>query len=353
MYVAACGHDFIGECLKAASPEVLAQLSISLARSSLQSSDEDEAIYATTDGVVRALVHSGVATGLVLKGAPLLQTDDLEHIEEDSIQDNDEDMDTRWLSDEGLLALCPRLLPQINVSGRAFHDDWETLDVDLDLTSRLAGCFHLTRLELIDIPLRALSAKGGVTLGALRHVLQCCPGITHLGLSGCFYNTGSVREAGEDVNLLLCGTKLLVSQPLTADGDDKVSQRLSQYDGFDCIGMSEIKGLHQLLPELQVLDLSHCNWVTPMMLFRFLLQCREAPVRSYDTERGNRTEKWDDSCVDQTSSDALDCTRRNQSLGISLRQLGVIGCKISSDDINMIDEWISHSLFGCVELLSS
>ncbi|KAL3775633.1 hypothetical protein ACHAWO_001900 [Cyclotella atomus] len=351
MHVAACGHDFMGDCLKSASPEVLAQLSISLAQSSSQS-DEDEAIYATTDGVVKALVHSGVATRLVLKGAPLVQTNDFEHDEEESIQDTDDDVDTRWLSDQGLLALCPRLLPQSNLSGDAFHDDWETLDVDLDLTSRLAGCFHLTRLELIDIPLGSSSAQGGVTLGALRHALQSCPGITHLGLSGCFYNTGSVREAGEDVNLLLCGTKQLTSQSSTADGGDKVSHGFSQYDGFEGNEMSEIKGLHELLPELQVLDLSHCNWVTPMMIFRFLMQCREASVvRSYDA-RGNNTESWVVNCTDQTS-DALDCKRPHKSLDLSLPQLGLMGCNISPDDVKMIDEWISHSLFGCVKLLSS
>lgn len=347
MYVAAFGHDFVGECLKSASPDILAELSISLAKSSSASLHEaEEAMYATTDGVVKALVQSGIATGLVLKGAPLLQDELLN--EDGSIKQKDDD-DTRWLSDQGLLALCPRLLPQNDVSDDAYNDDWETLDVDLDLTARMAGCFHLKRLELIDIPVQCLaSAEGGITLGALRKVLQACPGITHLGLSGCFCNwtdTSTVyaaREASEEVGFLLCGTKLTIlsTHPSTRSSQDQqVSNHLGQYDNSHAGDqMYGIKGLHSLLPKLQVLDVSYCTWVTPMMIFRFLLQCREN-AKPQNTNN-------------QFSSDDWNSTQQYQPPRVSLRLLGAMGCNLTAEDLSMIKEWISHSLFGSVTLLT-
>jgi hypothetical protein len=343
VYVAACGHEFIGECLKSASPEILAQLSISLAKSSL-GSDENEATFATTDGVVKALVHSGVATGLVLKGAPLAIPDDCQLNGGEGYEEND-NLDTRWLSNQGLLALCPRLLPQMDVSPDAYNDDWETLDVDLDLTARMAGCLHLRCLELIDIPLCSPMAQGGITLVTLRHVLQSCPGITHLGLAGCFYNwadMGSACQVNEDVSLLLCGTKLISQTSSEKDSDHQANQQLSKYDfSFDGDNVYEMKGVHQMLPELQVLDVSHCTWVTPMMVFRLLLQYREGGIKC---EHTSKTDDWAIKCADQTSE------VRSQ---ISLEQLSVMGCNLTSDDINMIKEWISHSLFGSVKLLTS
>ena len=344
IYVAACGHDFIGECLKSASPEILAQLSIALAKSSMDyERNREETIYATTDGVVKALVHSGLASGLVLKGAPLVCTNDV-----DTIEVENDKIDTRWLSDHGLLALCPRLLPQMNVSNDAYNDDWETLDVDLDLTSRMAGCFHLKRLELIDIPLCKIAAQGGISLRALRHVFQSCPGITHLSLSGCFYNwadMGSMRQASEDVSLLVCGTEL-ISQTSAGSNDIHISE-LGHFDpGYGCEQTREkILGLHQLLPELQVIDLSHCSWVTPMMILRFLLQCRD---RTAKLDHSKSESIINSNCWELKNGD--ECVNL---LSICLRQIGVLGCNLSTADINMIEEWISHSLFGSVKIIKN
>ena len=351
MYVAACGNDFIGDCLKSASPEVIAQLSISLAKSSLASNQEkDDATYATTDGVVKALVHSGVATGLVLKGAPLVHYQSNTEI----VIDENEDVDTRWLSDQGLLALCPRLLPQTNAS--AYCHDWETLDVDLDLTARMAGCFHLRRLELIDIPISTTYAHGGVTLDALRHVFQSCPGITHLSLSGCFYNwadMGSTRRESEDVSVFLCGTNLI--SKVSTERDRTVSNEFDQC-GYISNQSCEVKGLHQLLPELQMLDLSHTTWLTPMMIFRFLLQCREGSSKLSEVKnQSNNTSEWDTKSTDQNHSQdsVVSDTNRHEVLSMPLRHLSVMGCNLSPEEINMIEEWISHSLFGSVRVLSS
>ena len=339
MYVAACGHDFIGDCLKSASPEVIAQLSISLAKSSLNTNQEDDAIYATTDGVVKALVHSGVATSLVLKGAPLVH---YQSNAENSIEEND-DIDIRWLSDQGLMALCPRLLPQTNAS--AYCNDWEMLDVDLDLTARMAGCFHLRRLELIDIPIATTHAYGGITLDTLRHVLQCCPGITHLSLSGCFYNwadMGSTRKESEDVSVFLCGTNLI--SKVSSESKINVSNEFDQF-GYISNQRCEVKGLHQLLPELQMLDLSHTTWLTPMMIFRYLLQCREGLSNSSDVNYQSNITSEQDSVILETKQDEV--------LSMPLKQLSIMGCNLSSDEVDMIKEWISHSLFGTVRVFSS
>ena len=346
MYVAACGHDVIGECLKSASPSVLAQLSISLAKSSMEHDQDDESImYAATDGVIKALVYSGVATALVLKGAPLEQTYSFQSNKEREDIEESDNIDTRWLSNEGLLALCPRLLPQA-LSNNAYNDDWETLDVDLDLTARMAGCFHLKQLELVDIPLCSESMQGGISLGALRHVLQSCPGITHLGLSGCFYNCADMISgtATEDVNIFLCGTNSISPTPTRSNNDHQVStssttNKASQYDN-DYEDASDhiydIKGVRQLVPDLQMLDISRCCWVTPTMLFRFLLQCRAGSNISCKA-------------ATEENSKALGCISSQQLLSI-----GVMDCNnLSLADIKTIEEYINHTLFGSVKLIKS
>ena len=335
MYVAACGHDVIGECLKSASPTVLAQLSISLAKSSMEYEDEESIMYATTDGVTKALVYSGVATGLVLKGAPLVQSHYFRSKECKGIEENDI-IDTRWLSDEGLLALCPRLLPQA-LSSDAYNDDWETLDVDLDLTRRMAGCFHLKRLELVDIPLCSESMQGGISLEALRHVLQSCPGITHLGLSGCFYNCTDMisRKTTEDVIIFLCGTNSTSSTPAKSN-TNTASHYDNNYEYASDHNMCDIKGVHQLVPDLQVLDISRCCWVTPTMLLRFLLHCRGW------TNSNCKAEK-------EQNSEAFGCIRSQQLLSV-----GVMDCNnLSPADIITIEEYINHTLFSRVKLIKS
>ncbi|KAL3782506.1 hypothetical protein HJC23_013435 [Cyclotella cryptica] len=383
VYVAACGHEFVGECLKSASPEILAILSVALAKSAFASchGQEDTMNYATTDGAVKALAYSGLATGLVLKGAPPMMPTHNKMNEEEIIDDND---DTRWLSDRGLLALRPRLLPHAtktddvpdvstSITGIQHNDDWETLDVDLDLTARMAGCFHLTRLELVDIPLQSSPcARGGITLGALRALLQSCPGITHLALTGSFYNWDdsvsnvpphvfvAARDASEDVNFLLSGTPSTLPSAETWNGNPR--DRIGQYH-YDqsCDQACDIKGLHQLLPDLQVLDVSNCSWITPPMIFRFLLQCRDGMTKLCcvsTNEYNPHRDKCDKNNVVAGSgeidqiSETCDEVSAQPLPSISLRLLAVKGCDFSLADARMIEEWAKHSLSGNVALLT-
>ncbi|KAL7516105.1 hypothetical protein ACHAWX_001159 [Stephanocyclus meneghinianus] len=378
VYVAACGHEYVGECLKSASPEIIAMLSVSLARSSSEYYRQDDAmVYATTDGTAKALACSGVATGLVLKGAPLVMSKYHKVNDQENIDDND---DTRWLSDQGLLALRPRLLPQTtkkddatSFAGIENNDDWETLNVDFDLSTRMAGCFHLTRLELVDIPLQCLPCtRGGITLRALRTVLQSCPGITHLSLAGSFCNwanSGSnlpprvfraARDASEDVSILLCGTASTLSrvQTWTANSRDQLGQY--DYDHYSDEAC-DIMGLHQLLPELRVLDVSSCSWITPTMIFRFLLQCRDEMTRVYNVSTSAQSsdgDEWEQKYavagngrVDKISG-ASDSVSTQHLPSISLQLLSVMGCNFSWADAHMIEEWVNSNLSGNLGLLT-
>ena len=91
-------------------------------------------------------MHSGIATGLVFWGAP--PQPPLSSLQSSS------DASARWLTDKGLLALCPRL--SSSDFWEHFDDTdsdehtgcetdgsqgWETLDVDFDLTLRMKGYF--------------------------------------------------------------------------------------------------------------------------------------------------------------------------------------------------------------------
>lgn len=141
---------------------------------------EPSMVYAMTDGTAKALAYSGVAMGLVLKGVPLMMSKYYKVNDQETIDDND---DTIWLSNQGSLALfhdCCPTQPKRRCSWcqhilcrHLNNDDWETLNIDFDLSMRMAGCFHLARLELIDIPLQCLPCTlRGITLGAFRTVLQ-------------------------------------------------------------------------------------------------------------------------------------------------------------------------------------
>ena len=303
-YVETCGHIFVGECLKSVSASVLSELSISLA--------SNDSTSGTSDGVVKAFVHSGSATGLVLKGVSSSPLDVIEK----SVEEVSKERETKYLTDEGLLSLCPRLLPvDDRMSGDCSHeeddncgygssDDWESLDVDSDLTTRMVGCFHLKRLELIDIPLikypaseKTATSSSGISLGALRTVFRSCPGITHLSLRGCFTNWEELEFSSpashvgesEDVSMLMSGIpadKHTISamvnsfQSLKHDSscshDNGIPQFLLEHIFLEQRSHNksqtcDVLGLGALLPELKVLDVSHCCWVTPMMIFQFLL----------------------------------------------------------------------------------
>ena len=138
-------------------------------------------------------MHSGVASRLVLRGTETPFDDECSRIE----GDRDDEDDIHLLSDVGLLSIIPRIQPKSD-NDAPFNDDddenddsscdnWETIVHDI----ATVGCIHLTRLELIDIPLHdasSSSSSGGISIDALRNVLKSCSGITHLSLSGCFSN---------------------------------------------------------------------------------------------------------------------------------------------------------------------
>ena len=388
-YCAACGSDFVGESLKSVNCNVLEELSISLAASdwSFEGNQDDGAttLYATTDGVVKALVDSGVATGLVIRGAPLISSD------ENNLMNEEDEDDIRWLSDEGLLSLCPRILPNDEDAKSDFicnnnsntddcdddscSDDWETIDFDTGLNSRMAGCFHLKRLELIDIPL-CQHGTSGVSLPALRRVFKTCPSITHLSLSGCFYNwedslsskMATTEREENDVGMLLCGNRSLSSLALSIrmlgqlhdNGEQSVHRihqilfhQLSFQESVDC--NNEIAGADTLLPELEVLDVSHCAWVSPGMLIQFVLKFWERAFKSTigQLEDGESDLRhWDSTDAVEECIGNRDCAADATT---SLRHLNIRGCTglLASDSTTLptwMEEWQQHGLFNGIDV---
>jgi hypothetical protein len=149
----------------------------------------------------------------------------------------------------------------------------------------------LKRLELIDIPLwqdassRSLSS-GGITIQALWSLLRSCSGITHLSLSGCFDNWEDVATSErEDIGVFLGGNQSLSSlshcieimgKRHGKDDDAGVHNLLPCLDFYNVFeeitdGRSLIPAINSMLPDLRVLDVSHCGWVTPEMVVRLLL----------------------------------------------------------------------------------
>eukprot|EP00986_Skeletonema_menzelii_P007228 scaffold2826_cov152-Skeletonema_menzelii.AAC.4 len=264
MYVAACGHEYVGNALQSVSSDVLCEISIALANSS----------QTITDGVIKSLVQSGVASRLVLKGTGTPLEDDCNK-NEGNRDDDDDDDDTHLLSDVGLLSICPRIQSNHvdNIAPFSDSDDekstsscdnWETIVHDI----ATVGCIHLTRLELIDIPLSVACSKsslGGISINALRKVLKTCPGITHLSLSGCFRNchqNTSLIEQAHDANMLIGGSFSSTSTT-------------QLFDQFRCYNGDTVSGLDDVLPDLRVLDLSYCNWLTSDALKLFLMKCKQ------------------------------------------------------------------------------
>ena len=259
MYVAACGHEYVGNALSSVSSDILCEISIALANS-----PQSEATI--TDGVVKSLVQSGVASRLVLKGTGTLLDDDCirEQTDEDVVDD------AHLLSDVGLQSICPRI--QSNHTQPSCDDDdesdsscdnWETIVHDI----ATVGCIHLKRLELIDIPLNVADSAllGGISISALRNVLKTCPGITHMSLSGCFSNyhqNTSLLEQAHEANMLIGGS-------FTSYNTRQL------FDQFKSNNESAVSGLDGLLPDLRALDLSYCNWLTSDALKLFLCKCKE------------------------------------------------------------------------------
>jgi len=379
IYCASLGNEFVGEALKSVSADILSQLSISLAKNN----------YHPTDGVVKALAHSGVLSEVVLRGAPLPSLSD-----ETSDHDKDEcNDDARWLGDSGILSLCPRILPTENIDGDISpsidydsdtssheHDDWERIDFDIGLNTRMTGCFHLKRLELIDIPLRQYNSgeshfRGGISIQALREVLRSCSNITHLSLSRCFMNweteclSSVLPEETDNINMFLGGNPSLTSLAHSIkvlsklnQSDSEVKHILPQllfhqmFENND--KQNGISGLADLLPELEVLDLSNCSWVSRIMIIQFLLKVWERSITTdSDDSISSKESIWEDKvCGDEDFNSSIN-TSQDQTTSVgtpSLKHINIRGCTgllpESSSLPSWIDEWRGHGLFNGIEI---
>jgi hypothetical protein len=201
---------------------------------------------------------------------------------------------TDTLTDEGLLSLIPPLARSGQTSDNGddgggggtgssraapkAYDSWEDYlsedeknDVDHSLfSSSLHSMLHLgescysllrlRRLELIDCQF--------VSAGAVRQFLQRCSGMTHLSVRGSiFLRTPIQLEEENDTN----DTHATNNNNKGRGGDS--TRDGAKGKGDPSISLSSFYGperllleLPDLLPALQVLDLSHCAWVTTSLL---------------------------------------------------------------------------------------
>ena len=386
MYCASIGNEFVGESLKSVSADILSQLSISLAKNN---PSDNDMLFATTDGIAKALAHSGVLSEVVLRGAPLPSLND------ETIDENYEDEcndDARWLGDSGILSLCPKILPTENIDEASLsrdygsdtssheHDDWEKIDFDIGLNTRMMGCFYLKRLELIDIPLRQYNSgeshlRGGISIQALREVLRSCSNITHLSLSNCFMNweteclSSILPEESDNINMFLGANPSLTSLTHSikalgklnhSDGEAKhlLPQLLfhQMFENNDT--QNGISGLADLLPELEVLDLSNCSWISPCMIIQFLLKVWERSINTdSDDSISSKESIWEEKvCGDEDVNSSIN-TSRDQTTSViipSLKHINIRGCTgllpESSSLPSWLDEWRGHGLFNGIEV---
>jgi hypothetical protein len=378
-YCAEIGSHTVGEALTPVSDAVLAELAISLANNS--------GVTNTTisDGVVRALVHSGTATKLVFRSGKKHSLFDT-MMKEDDENDDGEDDDSRLLSDNGLLSLCPRFAPDTylvchnyeqksrdiddddddNDSSLCNDNDWETLDYDMGLNSRMLGCFHLKRLELVDILLQSSTTASssnlvGISIVALRTVLRSCSNLTHLSLSGCFSNWETVVATGDhdDISDLLCGNQNISSLTrsvaylikLDVNTAHLVPQLMFDPKKYENANWRNdtVAGLDVLLPELKVLDVSHCSWVTPSMIIKYLLS-KENDIAN------DIVYKWEKDVTTAVEiGDATHATR-NKRIAATVsplpQHINVRGC---DDGLHSVSQWIdvlksSYGLFHGIDL---
>jgi len=69
-------------------------------------------------------------------------------------------------------------------------------------------------------------------------------------------------EQAHDANMLIGGSFTSTNTP-------------QLFDQFRCNDGDKVSGLDDLLPDLRVLDLSYCNWLTSDALKLFLLKCKQ------------------------------------------------------------------------------
>jgi hypothetical protein len=199
---------------------------------------------------------------------------------------------TDTLTDEGLLSLIPTLASNGKATSNqdddggggkgssatpTAYDSWEdylseeennldhsplspSLNSMLQLGESYYSLLRLRRLELIDCQF--------VSAGAVRKLLQRCSGMTHLSVRGSiFLRTPILLEEENDANDDQTNNKDAGSDSRSdsAEGKGDPSISLSSFYGPEQLLLE----LPDLLPALQVLDLSHCAWVTTSLLEAF------------------------------------------------------------------------------------
>ncbi len=394
LYCTACGAEFVGKSLKSISAKILSELTIALASANstttniLGEEEEDYWYSSITNGVVRAIMYSGVATGIVVRGGSfglpppyVYSVNDMEGSAEDTstVYQNG---DGKWLNDDGLLSLCPRILPA-NKSGRyarnADDDDvvssssaeedhssweqWEIHDFDMGLNSRMLGCFHLKRLELIDVPLmQDMSTSkcpgGGITIQALWTLLRSCSGITHLSLSGCFGNWEDAdMSVVDDLSVFLGGNQSASSFSQCIDklgkrrgnntdvGENVILPYLDFHNTFEesADEKNSIPAINSILPDLSVLDVSHCGWVTPEMIIRLSLNSWKKCFASVSGGGKNQCD-WGE------AAENMDVGR----VYPAVRHVNIRGCTRllsgSTSQLPSMEEWRRYGLFEGIEI---
>ena len=403
LYCTACGAEFVGRSLKSISAKILSELTIALASANSTTTNnnnlgEDEEDYwpsspLMTNGVVRAIMHSSIATGIVVRGGNFGSPSPYVHSVNDregSAGDNSiiyQNDDGKLLNDDGLSSLCPRILPANNrgryyarnnddeddVSSSCAEEDhssweqWEIHDFDMGLNSRMLGYFHLKRLELIDVPLMqdlptSMCSGGGITVQALWTLLRSCSGITHLSLSGCFGNWEDAdMSVVDDLSVFLGGNQSVSS---FSDCIDKLGKRLGNntdvgeniilpYLNFhhtfeeSTDERNSIPAINSVLPDLTVLDVSHCGWVTPDMIIRLSLNSWKKCFDSVSDGGKNQ-------CGWEGAAENMDVGRKSAHVYPTVRHVNIRGCTRllsgSTSQPSSMEEWRRYGLFEGIEI---
>mmetsp|Transcript_11457 Transcript_11457/g.15889 ORF Transcript_11457/g.15889 Transcript_11457/m.15889 type:complete len:488 (-) Transcript_11457:140-1603(-) len=231
-YIEACGAEAIHSAVSTLSPTLLAELSACVCAAFGDKGG-------VTDEIAGVLGKHTHVERLALY-APARTLYDEEGGRGSGIDDG-----IGSLTEEGILSLVPRI-SQRSTSNGIEHDDcfnnyplissfiadddtasapesWEDIDIDLDVT--IEGCTQLTRLELCNIQSTTINVE------TIYELLRSCPCITHLSISNSF--------------------------------TDEIGSELLLHPDYGL-------GAGRLLSNLKVLDVSHCTWMTDLLLTEFI-----------------------------------------------------------------------------------
>ena len=169
-------------------------------------------------------------------------------------------------------------------------------------------------------------------------------------------------EESDDINLFISGNptltsvanafKLLRRHNHANEKDTQLLLQVMFHRMFDD-RQDGISGLDEVLPELKVLDVSHCSWVTPGMIIQFLLKQWERAILSIDEV--DNVSSHDDSEWDNADGDAASIRKvGTATVGISLEHLNMRGCVgLLPEHLHFqqwIEEWSGHGLFNGIDV---